>query len=219
MKSLFYGDDLFFYLLKKTLSLNIEQISDLSDEVLEGSFLITDNSIFSAECINLKKIKKIYIFSDRIDTKFYKKCEGDIKKLSFHMREEYVFLDNFIDEFTEKNKLNYRDKIVLSDSFKEVVTPLEDIEYFSYNRTLKKSSATVCGKSYFLRRSLTEIENFIKNFHFIRVERGIILNIQKIKEINYKEEYVETNSGQKVYLGKNILKKISENHFEHLYRL
>ena len=135
------------------------------------------------------------------------------------MREEYIFLDDFIDEFTEKNKLNYRDKIVLSDSFKEVVTPLQDIEYFSYNRTLKKSSATVCGKSYFLRRSLTEIENFIKNFHFIRVERGIILNIQKIKEINYKEEYVETNSGQKVYLGKNILKKISENHFEHLYRL
>ena len=70
MKSLFYGDDLFFYLLKKTLSLNIEQISDLSDEMLEGNFLITDNSIFSTEGINLKKIKKIYIFSDRIDTKF-----------------------------------------------------------------------------------------------------------------------------------------------------
>lgn len=42
---------------------------------------------------------------------------------------------------------------------------------------------------------------------FIRIERGIILNIKKVKEIDYKEEYVMTNSGQKIYLGRSILKK------------
>ena len=75
------------------------------------------------------------------------------------------------------------------------------------------------GKAYFLRKSLTEIENIVENSNFVRVERSIILNIEQIKEIDYKEEYILTKSDQKIYLGKQILKKISENYFSSFFRL
>ena len=199
MKFLFYGDDLFFYLLKE--------------------ILITDNNIFNIENIHFDNLKKMYIYSDRVETKFLKRYSNFINKISFQGRDEYIFLEKLLIEKQDRIKLDKRNKVILSDSFKDVIIPMEDIEYFSYDRNQKKSFAIVDGNSYFLKKSLTEIEKFMEDSDFIRIERGIILNIKKIKEIDYKEEYVMTNSGQKIYLGRSILKKISENYFENFYRL
>lgn len=219
MKFLFYGDDLFFYLLKETFTFDIERIENFEICFIEKSILITDNNIFNIENISFDNLKKIYIYSDRVETKFLKRYSDFINKMSFHGRDEYIFFEKFFTEKLDKVKLNKRNKVILSDSFKDVIIPMEDIEYFSYDRNQKKSFAIVDGNSYFLKKSLTEIEKFMEDSDFIRIERGIILNIKKIKEIDYKEEYVMTNSGQKIYLGRSILKKISENHFEDFYRL
>ena len=219
MKFLFYGDDLFFYLLKETFTFDIERIENFEICFIEKSILITDNNIFNIENISFDNLKKIYIYSDRVETKFLKRYSDFINKMSFHGRDEYIFFEKFFTEKLDKVKLNKRNKVILSDSFKDVIIPMEDIEYFSYDRNQKKSFAIVDGNSYFLKTSLTEIEQFMEDSDFIRIERGIILNIKKIKEIDYKEEYVMTNSGQKIYLGRSILKKISENHFEDFYRL
>lgn len=219
MKFLFYGDDLFFYLLKETFTFDIERIENFEICFIEKSILITDNNIFNIENISFDNLEKIYIYSDRVETKFLKRYSDFINKMSFHGRDEYIFFEKFFTEKLDKVKLNKRNKVILSDSFKDVIIPMEDIEYFSYDRNQKKSFAIVDGNSYFLKKSLTEIEKFMEDSDFIRIERGIILNIKKIKEIDYKEEYVMTNSGQKIYLGRSILKKISENYFEDFYRL
>lgn len=219
MKYLFYGEDLFFYLLNQSFPLDIERISELSEENLKDNFLITDSTIFLKKDIVIKNIEKLCIFSDIIDTTFYKEHKKYLSKILFNPRDEYIFLEKLINDFIEKTVLNSEDKLILSDSSVDVITSLQEIEYFSYNRRIKKSCATVAGKTYFLRKSLTSIEHFITKYDFIRVERGTILNKKKIREINYKEEYVLTDSGQKIYLGKSILKKITENHFENFYKL
>ncbi|MDU1910485.1 LytTR family DNA-binding domain-containing protein [Fusobacterium sp.] len=219
MKFLFYGDDLFFYLLKETFTFDIGRVENFEKGFPEETVLITDNNIFNIENISFDNLKKIYIYSDRVETKFLKRYSDFINKISFHGRDEYIFFEKFFIEKLDKVKLDKRNKVILSDSFKDVVIPMEDIEYFSYDRNQKKSFAIVDGNSYFLKKSLTEIEKFMEDSDFIRIERGIILNIKKIKEIDYKEEYVMTNSGQKIYLGRSILKKISENYFEDFYRL
>lgn len=218
MKYLFYGDELFFYLLKETLPLKIEKKESFENENYEEDILITDNNIFNKENINISIFNKIIIFSDRIDTDFFIKYKTLKNKLEFHKRDEYIYLENFI---KENNNFSFlpQNKIILSDSFKELITPIKNIEYFSYDRNLKKSFAVVMGKAYFLRKSLTEIENIVENSNFVRVERSIILNIEQIKEIDYKEEYILTKSDQKIYLGKQILKKISENYFSSFFRL
>lgn len=219
MNFLFYGDDLFFYLLKETFTFDIGRVETFENTFPEESILITDNNIFNVENISFENLKKIYIYSDRVETKFLKRYSDFINKISFHGRDEYIFFEKFFTEEPDKIKLDGRNKVILSDSFKDVIIPVGDIEYFSYDRNQKKSFAIVDGNSYFLKKSLTEIEKFMEDSDFIRIERGIILNIKKVKEIDYKEEYVMTNSGQKIYLGRSILKKISENYFENFYRL
>lgn len=219
MKFLFYGDDLFFYLLKETFTFDIERVENFEMCFIEEIILITDNNIFNIENIHFDNLKKMYIYSDRVETKFLKRYCNFINKISFQGRDEYIFLEKLLIEKQDRIKLDKRNKVILSDSFKDVIIPMEDIEYFSYDRNQKKSFAIVDGNSYFLKKSLTEIEKFMEDSDFIRIERGIILNIKKIKEIDYKEEYVMTNSGQKIYLGRSILKKISENYFENFYRL
>lgn len=219
MKFLFYGDDLFFYLLKETFTLDIKRVENFEKDFVDETVLITDNNIFNVGNISFENLKKIYIYSDRIETKFLKKYRDFINKISFHGRDEYIFFEKFFTQESPKEKLDGRNKVILSDSFKDVIIPMEDIEYFSYDRNQKKSFAIVNGSSYFLKKSLTEIEKFMEDSDFIRIERGIILNIKKIKEVDYKEEYIMTNSGQKIYLGRSILKKISENYFENFYRL
>ncbi|AVQ27288.1 LytTR family transcriptional regulator [Fusobacterium ulcerans] len=219
MRFLFYGDDLFFYLLKETFTFDIGRVESFENGFAEESILITDNNIFNVENISLENLKKIYIYSDRVETKFLKRYSDFINKMSFHGRDEYIFFEKFFTPEQEKVKLDRKNKVILSDSFKDVIIPMEDIEYFSYDRNQKKSFAVIDGNPYFLKKSLTEIEKFMEDSDFIRIERGIILNIKKVKEIDYKEEYVMTNSGQKIYLGRSILKKISENYFENFYRL
>ncbi len=218
MRYLFYGDELFFYLLKETTSLKIERTEILEIENAEESVLITDNNIFAVSDIDFSLFKKILIFSDRIDTEFYKNNQNLKNRIEFHKRDEYIYFENFT-SVSEEGTVAAKEKIILSDSFKDLVTPLKDIEYFSYDRNLKKSFAIVKGKTYFLRKSLGEIEKAVENTNFIRVERSVILNIEQIKEIDYKEEYILTNSSEKIYLGKSILKKISENYFSSMFKL
>lgn len=218
MKYLFYGDDLFFYLLKETISINIEKLNLSSEINFEESILISDNNIFNKTELNISEFAKILVFSDRIDTEFYKNNQNIKNKLEFHKRDEYIYLENFL--LTKSSNITTeKNRVILSDSFKDLITPLENIEYFSYDRNLKKSFAIVNGKPYFLRKSLAEIEKAVENTNFIRVERSIILNLNQIKEIDYKEEFILTNSSEKIYLGKSILKKISENYFSSLFKL
>ena len=218
MKYLFYGDELFFYLLKETLSIDIERFETPENLTPEENILITDNNIFNDKEIEISQFMKIFVFSDRIDTEFYKANQNIQEKIEFHKRDEYIYLENFVSE-SPLSSISEKSKIILSDSFKDLITPLENIEYFSYDRNLKKSFAIVSGKSYFLRKSLSEIEKAVENTNFIRVERSIILNLNQIKEIDYKEEFILTKSEEKIYLGKSILKKISENYFSSFFKL
>ena len=129
MKFLFYGDDLFFYLLKETFTFDIERIENFEICFIEKSILITDNNIFNIENISFDNLKKIYIYSDRVETKFLKRYSDFINKMSFHGRDEYIFFEKFFTEKLDKVKLNKRNKVILSDSFKDVIIPMEDIEY------------------------------------------------------------------------------------------
>lgn len=149
MKFLFYGDDLFFYLLKETFTFDIERVENFEMCFIEEIILITDNNIFNIENIHFDNLKKMYIYSDRVETKFLKRYSNFINKISFQGRDEYIFLEKLLIEKQDRIKLDKRNKVILSDSFKDVIIPMEDIEYFSYDRNQKKSFAIVDGNSYF----------------------------------------------------------------------
>ena len=143
MKFLFYGDDLFFYLLKETFTFDIERVENFEMCFIEEIILITDNNIFNIENIHFDNLKKMYIYSDRVETKFLKRYSNFINKISFQGRDEYIFLEKLLIEKQDRIKLDKRNKVILSDSFKDVIIPMEDIEYFSYDRNQKKSFAIV----------------------------------------------------------------------------
>lgn len=137
MKFLFYGDDLFFYLLKETFTFDIERVENFEMCFIEEIILITDNNIFNIENIHFDNLKKMYIYSDRVETKFLKRYSNFINKISFQGRDEYIFLEKLLIEKQDRIKLDKRNKVILSDSFKDVIIPMEDIEYFSYDRNQK----------------------------------------------------------------------------------
>lgn len=53
------------------------------------------------------------------------------------MEEMSIFFEKFFTPEQEKVKLDRKNKVILSDSFKDVIIPMEDIEYFSYDRNQK----------------------------------------------------------------------------------
>ena len=149
MRFLFYGDDLFFYLLKETFTFDIGRVESFENGFAEESILITDNNIFNVENISFENLKKIYIYSDRVETKFLKRYSDFINKMSFHGRDEYIFFEKFFTPEQEKVKLDRKNKVILSDSFKDVIIPMEDIEYFKDITTpkielIEKANETYC---------------------------------------------------------------------------
>lgn len=102
MRFLFYGDDLFFYLLKETFTFDIGRVESFENGFAEESILITDNNIFNVENISFENLKKIYIYSDRVETKFLKRYSDFINKMSFHGRDEYIFLRNSLHQSRKK---------------------------------------------------------------------------------------------------------------------
>ena len=104
MKFLFYGDDLFFYLLKETFTFDIERVENFEMCFIEEIILITDNNIFNIENIHFDNLKKMYIYSDRVETKFLKRYSNFINKISFQGRDEYIFLEKLLIEKQDRIK-------------------------------------------------------------------------------------------------------------------
>ena len=46
--------------------------------------------------IHFDNLKKMYIYSDRVETKFLKRYSNFINKISFQGRDEYIFVEKII---------------------------------------------------------------------------------------------------------------------------
>lgn len=216
MKVKFYGNELLSFLLKQIIDfeiINKEEIKVGSDE----NVLISDDYIFKVRSDELSNYRKILILSDKIDTRFFKENKKN-NKITYLKKEEYVDIKEILQE-KKKEELDIESKVILSDVGDEVYIKLKDISYFSYDRLQKKSFVVVKGEKKYLRKNLMELEEILPKSLFERVERGIILNLSLIKEIDYREEFIIMQDDEKIYLGKNILKKIKELVAEEYYIL
>lgn len=206
MRVRFYGNELLSFLLKQIVEIEVIEQNEL-ELGNEEYFLITDDNIFKTKGIDLSGYKKIFILSDKIETGFFQENMTN-HKIVYLKKEEYI---DIVDIFSkEKEILNPESKVILSDVGSEVYIPLKEISYFSYDRNQKKSFVMIGGEKKYLRKSLMELEEILPKKIFERVERGIILNMSMIKEIDYREEFVLMQDNERIYLGKTILKKIKD---------
>lgn len=206
MRVRFYGNELLSFLLKQIVEIEVIEQNEL-ELGNEEYFLITDDNIFKTKGIDLSGYKKIFILSDKIETGFFQENMTN-HKIVYLKKEEYI---DIVDIFSkEKEILNPESKVILSDVGSEVYIPLKEISYFSYDRNQKKSFVMIGGEKKYLRKSLMELEEILPKKLFERVERGIILNMSMIKEIDYREEFVLMQDNERIYLGKTILKKIKD---------
>lgn len=206
MEIFFLGNEYLSFLLSQIIDIKTISEGDLKEE-FDNSFLITDDSIFKMQNQDFSCFRKVFIFSDKIDTNFFQ-INKNRYNIIYLKKEEYVDIHEIF--LKEKKILEGCSKVILNDIGNDSYIPLKEITYFSYDRAKKKSFAIIENQKKYLKKSLMELEDILPKDIFERVERGIILNISLIKEINYKEEYVLMRDDEKIYLGKIILKKIKE---------
>ena len=88
--------------------------------------------------------------------------------------------------------------------------PYDDIIYFEKNFK-DNSSIVVCeNEDYVVRKTISEIEEELKNTNFFKTHRSCIVNLNKIKRINYDDGIIYFNNEEIDLLSRNNKKILKE---------
>ena len=197
-------------------------------------------SFLSYDFFNIKTLKKnidlnvviIDIKTENLDKKLIEYYNQNIpvilligKEDSINMRKyfinrtitDYILRDNFnqLNEsicFHGKCKPEFSN-IFLKDCSRAGIIKIEDIEYISYSSRSRETEFHLKGNKIFcVKKKFCEIEKIQEKIqNFLKLERGIIINISLVSFLNYKEEKVFFKNGGFIHLNKLKLKKIEEH--------
>lgn len=212
MNNYFVGNSTFLFLLNEVLMEPLQKIKTISevDKKNKDNILIAEDLYFLDKWEKFESFfKVIIIYTDEVKTIYLKK----LKELNINYilleKKEYVNLEENLMHLKYQRLFSSEDKIMVSNIWEELVVNLKDINYFSYDRVGKKSFLVLNNKQFFLRKTLGELEVILPEI-FFRVERSYLVNMDQIKVINYREEYIVFNDSETIYLNKNKLKTLSE---------
>ncbi|WP_426709387.1 LytR/AlgR family response regulator transcription factor [Cetobacterium sp. SF1] len=207
----YMGNKTFLFLLSEVLEENIQDISSGNIEIDgENNILILEDLEKIEEIEKYRdKLKMTLCYADILKTKYLNFSLEKSLNIRFYEKNQYIDINNIINEM-KKIKLNFEDKILVSDFSEEVLINLNKIDYFSYDRNNKKAFLKFKDQKIFLRKTLSELEDILPEEYFFRIERSYIVNINQIIHINYKEEYIIFESLEKIYVNKLKLKNLSQ---------
>ena len=136
------------------------------------------------------------------------------KKLiyDFLNKRDYVYIDEILENIANENERNA--ELCIEDSFVKTFVSINDIIYITYSRYTRKSCVRLYNGNEFLsKNNLVEIEDILSPYpEFSRIERSNIVNLNRIKQINYKKEVLIFDSDEILQLSKRTLK-----HAEDIY--
>lgn len=213
MSNYFIGNDNFYFLLNEVSNLSIEKAELLWEgvEIEEKSIVILESLDLIENLLEIEdNLLGIIIYTDEIKTihlKFMKKFNT---RVVLKEKKEYVYCDTHIEGLESRFSFGEESLVVVSDVSEEAVVKLGEINYFSYDRIMKKSFAKVGIESLFLRKNLGELEELLPEELFYRLDRSYIINIKQVKGINFKEEFITFKNNEKTYINKGKLKILSK---------
>jgi hypothetical protein len=223
MEIIFMGNKNFYYLIQEVMGNEIKytQTPDLLYKVNREFILVTEGEkTENFEIKNIKYLKKIIIFTNKLDVEFLNYLIDNNIAFNAYKKEKYVFIGDYIKKKTAEREKTEPKRIKISDLTREAYLNLDSILYFSYDRHIKKSFAKTEKDIFYSRMGLGEIEEELKESRkFQRAERSFIVNTEKILYINFKDEYIKFENGEIIYMGRKKLKEISEQMEEEIKKL
>ena len=134
------------------------------------------------------------------------------KKLvyDFLNKKDYIHIDEVLENIANKAEKNT--ELCIEDSFVKTFVSINDIIYITYSRYTRKSCVKLYnGNEFFSKNNLVEIERILSQYpEFARVERSNIVNLSRIKQINYKKEVLIFDSEETLLLSKRTLKNVED---------
>ena len=189
MEIIFMGNKNFYYLIHEVMGNEIKytQTPDLLYKVNREFILVTEGEkTENFEIKNIKYLKKIIIFTNKLDVEFLNYLIENNIAFNAYKKEKYVFIGDYIKKKTDEREKLEPERIKISDLTREAYLNLDSILYFSYDRYIKESFAKTEKDIFYSRMGLGEIEEELKESRkFQRVERSFIINTEKILYINF----------------------------------
>lgn len=128
----------------------------------------------------------------------------------FLNKKDYTHIEEIVQNMTIKENIETEISLCINDNFNKTIVSLEEVLYISYSRYIRKSLIKLDNnKEVFSKKNLVEIENLLSlSSRFVRIDRSNIVNIKRIKTVNYKKELITFDTGESLQFSKKILKKI-----------
>lgn len=110
------------------------------------------------------------------------------------------------------NKVKKCKQFFINDTYQKGIIDFNEIKYIDFSRTERRVNFHLEHKNIFsLKRTFGSVEEKLKNINeFYRIERGLIINIEQIKIIDYREERIIFKDYSCLYVSKSKLKKLEE---------
>lgn len=205
-------------LLEEYLDMNLLKLTpDMIDEytfsknnidliLIEDKVEDSQNLLKKFKCLNIDVILLGYSLSGKeVRSLFKSKLIYDYLEKNNFVLLQKILRDLVISKYKSR-------KVLIKDSCSENCISIDNILFVSYDRENRKSIITSIDDKIYSKKNLSEIEEFLNPYNiFIRAERGIILNKNRIETIDYKEEFIIFDTKEKLFLSRKTLKSLRKN--------
>lgn len=110
------------------------------------------------------------------------------------------------------DKVKNCNKFFINDTYQKGIIDFDEIKYIDFSRIERRVNFHLGDKNIFsLKRTFGSVEKklkYIKDFY--KIERGLIINIDQIKILDYREERIIFKDYSCLYISKVKLKKLEE---------
>lgn len=194
-------------LLSETLDYNFV---DSGDEV--KVFLIdveTDNFYEKLKLLTLKNIFVIALVGE--------KNINDMRKIynlkladDCILRHEILTIEKSIENFLVYKKK--KDKLYLNDNFQKAVVEIDEITHITFSRLSRKTQFNLADNFIFnIKKNFSDVEESLRDFpEFYKLDRSTIVNLNLVKFLDFREEYIIFKNSSKLYISKSKLKELED---------
>lgn len=210
------GDKSLYILLKELADYNFKYFDineiDVSELKKENIFYVV---IDDGDEIYKKIIPELRIAGFKIILTSYE-ADSEVLRdfLKKNLIDDYLKKENYSNliEMIEKIENERYSVLILKNEYGEdTIINIEDIFCVSYDRNSRKSILETEDSIFYSRKNLSEVENIFSKYNiFIRIERGMIINVKKVYRINYDDGFIEFYKNKKIYYSRSKLKEIRD---------
>ncbi|WP_163468976.1 LytTR family transcriptional regulator DNA-binding domain-containing protein [Fusobacterium sp. IOR10] len=126
------------------------------------------------------------------------------------LKDDYFEIEKSIKISLNKRK-NCR-QFFINDTYQKGIIDFNEIKYIDFSRIERRVNFHLEDKNVFsLKRTFGSVEKKLKDIRdFFKIERGLIVNLEQIKILDYREERIIFKDYSCLYISKIKLKKLEE---------